>query len=109
MYSKIPTRTLCLLGHECLWSNSRLRVEMNYSARALSKASATDPIEGNSPASLSLLPNSTEVYLGCPYPNGARAPEQGYGCVSPCLAHRAPARYGGGWPSTSPRPRGRRC
>jgi hypothetical protein len=36
--------------------------DVKLSARALSKASATDPIEGKSPASFSLLPNSTEVY-----------------------------------------------
>jgi hypothetical protein len=46
MYSKIPARTLSLLDHEHLSSNSRLRAEMNDSARTCRKRQRPSPSKG---------------------------------------------------------------
>ncbi len=62
MYSKIAVLAIWRFGHEWRWISSLFKVEMKLSAIELSWASATDPIQGRRPSSLSLLPNSTEVY-----------------------------------------------
>jgi hypothetical protein len=62
IYPKLAVLAIRGLGQEWRWIGSRFRVGPKPCAMGLSWASAADPAEGKSPASLSRPTNSTGTY-----------------------------------------------